>query len=72
MLLTAYELIMHSVWLSSVFNSVLLLFVLVASCAMWYVLLVVWHCWKGLIGLMVGPTLASVVSIPGKWTTLHY
>ena len=41
-LLTAYELKMHGVWLISVFNLVLLLFVLVDSCEMWYVL-VVWH-----------------------------
>ena len=68
LLLNAYELKMHSVRLSSVFNLVLLLFVLVASCAMWYVLLVVWHCWKVLISLMAIPTLASAVSTPGKWT----
>ena len=42
------ELKMHGVWLSSVFNLVLLLFVLAASYVRWYVLLVVWHCWKGL------------------------
>ena len=29
---------------------------------------VVWYYWKGLISLMARPTLASVVSIPGKWT----
>ena len=60
---------MHGVPSSSVFNLVLLLFVLVASCMMWYVLIAVWHCWKDLIGLMARPTLASVVSTPGKQTT---
>ena len=69
MLLTAYELKMHSVRLSTVFNLVPLLFMLAANCVMWYVLLVVWHCWKGLISLMARPTLASVVSILGKQTT---
>ena len=65
-LLSAYEPKMHGVPSSSVFILVLLLFVLVAGCVMWYVLLVVYHSWKGLIGLMARPTLASVVSIPGK------
>ena len=64
------QLRMHVVPWSNVFNLVLLLFVLAASCARWYVLLVVWHCWKGLSGLMAKPTSASVVSTPGKWNTV--
>ena len=51
-LLIACELRRHVVLWSNVFNLVLLLFVLAASCARWYVVLVVWHCWKGLSGLM--------------------
>ena len=69
-LLTACKLRMHVVQWSSIFNLVLLLFVLAASCARRYVLLVVWHCWKGLSGLMAKPTSASVVSTPGKWKTV--
>ena len=65
-LLIACKLRMHVVPWSNVFNLVLLLFVLAASCARWYVLLVVWRCWKGLSGLMVNPMSASVVSTPGK------
>ena len=70
MLLTACKLRMHVVWWSNVFNLVLLLFMLAASCARWYVLLVVWHCWKGLSSLMAKSTSASVVSTPGKWNTI--
>ena len=69
-LLTACKLRMHVVRWSNVFNLVLLLFVLAASCARWYVLLVVWRCWKGLSSLMAKPTSASVVSTPGKWKTV--
>ena len=69
MLLTDCKLKMHGVWWSSVFNLVLLLFVLAASCVRWYVL-VVWRCWKGLSGLMAKPTSASVVSTPGKRKTV--
>ena len=65
-LLIACELRMHVVPWSSVFNLVLLLFVLAASCVRWYVLLVVWRCWKGLSGLMAKPMSASVVTTPGK------
>ena len=68
MLLIAYGHKMNGVRLSSVFILILLLFVLVASCVRWYVPLVVWHAWKGLLGLMARPTLANVVSTPGKWT----
>ena len=67
MLSNAYMLKMHGALLMNVFHLVLLLFVLVASCAMWYVLLVVWHCWKGLLlGLMAKSMLTSIVSTPGK------
>ena len=65
-LLTACKLKMHGVRWSSVFNLVLLLFVLAASYVRWYVLLVVRRCWKGLSGLMAKPMSASVVSTPGK------
>ena len=67
-LLTACKLRMHVVRWSSVFNLVLPLFMLAASCARRYVLFVVWRCWKGLSGLMAKPMSASVVSTPGKWT----
>ena len=69
-LLIACELRMHVVPWSNVFNLVLLLFMLAASCVRWYVLLVVWRCWKGLSGLMANPMSASVVSTPGKRTTV--
>ena len=69
-LLIACELRMHVVPWSSVFNLVLLLFVLAASCVRWYVLLVVWRCWKGLSGPIAKPTSASVVGTPGKWNTV--
>ena len=64
-LFTACKLRMHVVRWSNVFNLVLLLFVLAASCARRYVLLVVWRCWKGLTGLMANLTSARVVSTPG-------
>ena len=69
-LLIACELRMHIVRWSNVFNLVLLLFVLAASCVRWYVPLVVWRCWKSLIGLMARRTLASVVSTPEKRKTI--
>ena len=70
-LLTACELRMHAVQWNNVFNLVLLLFVLAASCVRWYVLLVVWRCWKGLSGLMVKPTSASVLAHLGNGQHLH-
>ena len=66
-LLIACELRMHVAWWNNVFHLVLLPFVLAASCARWYVLLVGWRYWKGLSGLIVNPTSASVVSTHGKW-----
>ena len=69
MLLIACKLRMHVVPWSNVFNLVLLLFVLAASCVRWYVLLAVWRCWKGLSSLMAKPTFASDVGTPGKQTT---
>ena len=69
-LLIACKLRMHVVPWSNVFNLVLPLFVLAASCVRRYVLLVVWRCWKGLSGLMANPMSASVVSTPGKWNTV--
>ena len=43
LLLIAYGHKMHGVWLISVFNLVLLLFLLAAGCVRWYVPLVVWY-----------------------------
>ena len=70
MLLIACELRMHVVPWSNVFNLVLLLFMLAASCVRWYVLLVVWRCWKGLSSLMANPMSANVVSTPEKQKTV--
>ena len=39
-----------------------------ADCAMWYVLLVGWCCWKGQpLSLLAKSTLATVVSTLGRW-----
>ena len=67
MLLNANTKKMHGALSRNVFYLVLLLFVLVARCAIGYVLLVVWHSWKGpILGLMAKSTLASIVNTLGK------